>query len=38
MSKIGSPMIKFEVEKFNDKGNFGLGKKGKVVVGATWFS
>jgi len=27
MSKIGSSTIKFEVEKFNVKGNFGLWQK-----------
>ena len=27
MSKIGSSMTKFEVEKFNDKRNFGLWQK-----------
>ena len=36
MSKIRSSTTKFEVEKFNGKGNFDLWqKKGKDVAGAT---
>ena len=38
MSKIESSTIKFEVEKFNCKGNFSLIKEDEDVVGATWSS
>ena len=36
MSKMGSSTAKFEVEKFNGKGNFT--KKGEDVTGAIMFS
>ena len=35
MLKIGSSMIKFEIEKFNDKENFNLSKYGEGVDDAT---